>query len=40
MEEGAIAHMLIGSTTEKVARKAPCPVLIYKEKKKLDFVLP
>ena len=24
---GAIAHMLLGSTTEKVVRKAPCPVL-------------
>lgn len=24
---GAIAHMLLGSTTEKVLRKAPCPVL-------------
>ena len=36
----AIAHVLIGSTTEKVARKAPCPVLILREKKGLDFVLP
>ncbi len=36
----AIAHVLIGSTTEKVARKAPCPVLIFREKKGLDFVLP
>jgi nucleotide-binding universal stress UspA family protein len=24
---GAIAHMLLGSTTEKVVRKSPCPVL-------------
>ncbi len=24
---GAIAHMLLGSTTEKVIRKSPCPVL-------------
>ena len=24
---GAIAHMLMGSTAEKVVRKAPCPVL-------------
>jgi nucleotide-binding universal stress UspA family protein len=24
---GAIAHMLLGSTTEKVLRKAPCAVL-------------
>jgi len=24
---GAIAHMLLGSTTEKVVRKAPCAVL-------------
>ncbi len=36
----AIAHVLIGSTTEKVARKAPCPVLIFRKKKGLDFVLP
>lgn len=24
---GAIAHMLLGSTTEKVIRKSPCPVM-------------
>jgi len=24
---GAIVHMLLGSTTEKVVRKSPCPVL-------------
>ena len=24
---GAIAHMLLGSTTEKVVRKAPCAVM-------------
>ena len=24
---GAIAHVLLGSTTDKVVRKAPCPVL-------------
>lgn len=24
---GAVAHMLLGSVTEKVVRKAPCPVL-------------
>ena len=36
----AIAHVLIGSTSEKVARKAPCPVLIFREKKGLDFVMP
>ena len=24
---GAIAHVLLGSTTEKVVRKSPCPVL-------------
>ena len=36
---GAIAHMLMGSTAEKVVRKAPCPVLTVR----LDdheFVLP
>ena len=38
--KSAIAHVLIGSTTEKVARKAPCAVLIFREKKGLDFVLP
>jgi len=26
-----IAHMLIGSTTEKVVRKAPCPVMIVRD---------
>lgn len=29
-----IAHMLIGSVAEKVVRKAPCPVLSVKSKKK------
>jgi len=28
-----IKHALLGSTTEKVARKASCPVLIIKDKK-------
>ena len=27
-----IPHMLLGSVAEKVSRKAPCPVLIFKEK--------
>jgi len=26
-----IAHMLIGSTTEKVVRKAPCPVMVVRD---------
>jgi len=26
-----IAHMLIGSTTEKVVRKAPCPVMVIRD---------
>ncbi len=30
-----IAHMLIGSVAEKVVRKAPCPVLSVKSKKKI-----
>jgi nucleotide-binding universal stress UspA family protein len=29
---GAIAHMLLGSCTEKVVRKAPCPVLTVRAK--------
>lgn len=29
---GAVAHMLLGSTTEKVVRKAPCPVLTIRSK--------
>ena len=28
-----ISHLLIGSVAEKVARKAPCPVLIFRDKK-------
>ena len=29
-----LAHMLIGSVAEKIVRKAPCPVLTIKIKKK------
>mgnify|MGYP001558299558 CR=1 FL=1 len=29
---GAVAHMLLGSVTEKVIRKAPCPVLTVRPK--------
>jgi nucleotide-binding universal stress UspA family protein len=36
---GAITHMLLGSTTEKVVRKAPCPVLAVKHPKHL-FAMP
>ena len=33
-----ISHLLIGSVAEKVTRKAPCPVLIFKQKgKKFDM---
>ncbi len=36
---GAIAHMLLGSTTEKVVRKAPCPVLTVRSADQ-QFVMP
>jgi nucleotide-binding universal stress UspA family protein len=36
---GAVAHLLMGSTAEKVVRKAPCPVLTVKHPKQL-FALP
>lgn len=36
---GAISHLLMGSTAEKVVRKAPCPVLTVKHPKQL-FSLP
>jgi nucleotide-binding universal stress UspA family protein len=36
---GAIAHMLLGSTTEKVVRKAPCAVLTVRAPEH-DFVMP
>lgn len=36
---GAIAHMLMGSTAEKVVRKAPCPVLTVQPEGH-EFVLP
>ncbi len=34
---GGIVHALLGSTTEKVIRKAPCPVLVVREREH-DFV--
>ncbi len=34
-----ITHLLIGSTTEKVVRKAPCPILTVRPKEH-DFVRP
>ncbi len=34
-----IKHVLIGSTAEKVVRKAPCPVLVLKPKD-FDFQMP
>lgn len=34
-----LKHVLVGSTTEKVVRKAPCPVLCVREKEK-EFVKP
>ena len=36
---GAIAHMLLGSTTEKVVRKSPCPVLTIRGSEH-QFVMP
>ena len=36
---GAIAHLLMGSTAERVVRQAPCPVLVVREGEH-DFVLP
>jgi nucleotide-binding universal stress UspA family protein len=36
---GAIAHMLMGSTAERVVRKAPCPVLTVRPEGH-EFVLP
>ena len=36
---GAVAHLLMGSTAEKVVRKAPCPVLTVKHPKQI-FALP
>lgn len=36
---GAIAHMLLGSTTEKVVRKAPCAVLTVRPQGQ-DFEMP
>ncbi len=36
---GAIKHMLMGSTAEKVVRKAPCPVLTVR-KPEHEFVHP
>lgn len=36
---GAIAHALVGSTTEKVVRKAPCPVLTVRAGEH-EFVMP
>lgn len=34
----ALEHILLGSVTEKVVRKAPCPVLTIRSK--TDFVMP
>ena len=36
---GAVAHLLLGSVAEKVVRKAPCPVLVVRDKEH-DFVMP
>ena len=34
-----LAHMILGSTAERVVRQAPCPVLVVREKEQ-DFVTP
>ena len=36
---GALTHMLLGSVTEKVVRKAPCPVLTVRHPEH-EFVTP
>lgn len=36
---GAIAHMLLGSTTEKVVRKAPCAVMTVRSTDQ-SFIMP
>lgn len=36
---GAVKHMLLGSTAERVVRKAPCPVLTIRHPEH-DFVMP
>ncbi len=36
---GAISHMLLGSTTEKVVRKSPCPVMTVRDPKH-EYVAP
>ena len=36
---GAVQHILMGSTAEKVVRKAPCPVLTVKQPKQ-TFAMP
>ena len=36
---GFIAHLLLGSTTEKVLRSAPCPVLTVRAEER-EFVVP
>ena len=34
-----LAHVLMGSVTEKVVRKAPCPVLVVR-KSQHEFIMP
>lgn len=36
---GGLTHMLLGSVTEKVVRKAPCPVLTVRHPQH-DFIMP
>jgi hypothetical protein len=35
--QAGLAHLLIGSTAERVVRHAPCPVLVVREREH-DFV--
>ena len=36
---GGVSHILLGSITEKVIRRSPCPVLTVRQSQR-DFVAP